>query len=270
MKKKAIDILAKIKLALTAVPQSMEGMPTPEATNSIVLSTVDGVQVSVDKLEVGGIATINGMPAAANTYAFTDGSSITTDASGVITSVIPAAAPAAQATDPAPAANPAPQSQPVATNPAPVSQQMSKFVFTDEHKTSDGMDKLFAQFATGTPEERIANLETVAKALMEYSFGWEIRQAKEKSERDAAIKIYTEQLAPLQAQMSAQKKTIEDQQKVMSDLAELVSEFVEEPVSNPPISSRVPFSGIAKQKKGLEKYKAIAKQVADEKKSATV
>jgi hypothetical protein len=55
MKRKAIDILNKV----LALKQQYDSMPQPTPSNQIVLTTTDGVDVSVDKLEVGGMATIN-------------------------------------------------------------------------------------------------------------------------------------------------------------------------------------------------------------------
>jgi len=278
MKTKAISILEKIKGIMN---QKFDDMPLPVPENAIVLTTADGTSVSVDKLEVGGKAMINGMPAPASTYVFTDGSSITTDSTGLIIVANAAITPAAAAAPPTPApAAPAlsPVQSPTATAASPMpakmqSQSTLKFSFDakDENKTPEGIDKLFAQFASGTAEERIANLEIVAKALMEYSFGWEIRRAKEESEKAAAIKIYTDQLAPMAQTMAAQKSTIENQQKIMEDMVLLVQEFVgKEPVSNPPHPTKtsISFSGIAKPKKGLERFQAAAAKIQEEKEAA--
>jgi hypothetical protein len=272
MKTKAIEILKQIK---TVLSQKFDDMPQPVPVDPIVLTTADGVSVSVDKLEIGGKATVNGMPAPAATYVFTDGSTLTTDATGTITAVTTATTPVQQAAPPAPAPAPAPTPAPapVQTAPAPhtMESQASVLKFSldskDENKTPEGIDKMFAQFASGTPEERIANLEIVAKALMEYSFGWEIRRAKEESEKAAAIKIYTDQLAPMAQQMETQKKTIEAQQKVITDLTTLIEEEFEKPVSNPPHPTKtsISFSGIVKSKKGIEKYAAAAQQVQEQK-----
>jgi hypothetical protein len=271
MKTKAINILEKI-----AKVMKFDEMPQPEPVTLIVLKTNDGVEVSVDKLEVGGKATIGGMPAPANTYAFTDGSSITTDATGLITAATPAPAQAQAQQTPAPAPAPAPTPAPA---PAPVTTpvkmgEQTKLIFSDENKTPEGIEKLFAQFATGSVDERIANLEIVAKALMEYSFGWEIRRAKEEAEKAAAIKIYTDQLAPMAQQMESQKQTIETQRQAIADMFSLVKEFLkEEPVSNPPQQSKVAFTlgkTTKKEKNGLSKYAAAAQKIFEEEKGATV
>src|ERR1044072_6634792 len=126
MKKKSIDILNKIKTLV----QKFEDMPAPAPVDPIVLTTADGVQVSVDKFEVGGNATINGMPAPAYTYTFSDGISITVDAAGMITVAHPAPAPAAEASE---STVPKPQQQP-APQPVPQASAPAKFSFTDEHK----------------------------------------------------------------------------------------------------------------------------------------
>jgi hypothetical protein len=138
-----------------------------------------------------------------------------------------------------------------------------RFSFTEEHKTSEGMEKLFASFAAGSTEERVANLETVCKAMMEYCFGWEIKQAKEKSDRDNAIKVYTDSLAAMQTEMSAQKQKNEAQKEIVDQMFALVNEFVNEPVSNPPHKTKTSFS-TTKPKGSLERYQAAAQKVAEE------
>jgi hypothetical protein len=268
MKKKAIDIVNKI----LALKQRYDSMPPLEPANLMVMTTTDGVDVSMDKMDVGGIATINGLPAPANTYTFTDGSSITTDATGAITAATPASTPAPapapvedKSQTPAPA-KPAPVPTPApAPAPMPQAHQSARFAFTEEHKTADGIDKLFASIAlAGTPEERITNLETVCKAMMEYCFGWEIKQVKEKTDRDNAIKVYTESLAPLQQQMEAQKKTIAAQKEMVDEMIKLVQEFVDAPVSNPPQKTKTVFSNV-KPKGSIERYAAAAQKVYEEK-----
>lgn len=249
-KEKAKQILANIKKIL------FEDMPMPHSTEGMsVHKTVDGIEVSVDKLEVGGMAMINGVAAPANTYVFEDGSSIVVDAAGMITAFTPAPVqqpqPAQQAANP-----PAPQPAPA---PAPAPTQV-RFSFKEEDKTPEGIDAIFAKFATGTPEERIANLELVAKALMEYSFGWEIRQAKEKADRDAAIAIYTKGLTDATTQVATMRQA-------MKEVYEFISEFAEIPAGDPPGDDgkkKFSFSRVEKHAKGIERFQKAAQQLAEE------
>jgi hypothetical protein len=154
--------------------------------------------------------------------------------------------------------------------PVKMEAQLKLFFADDTSKTPEGIEKLFAQFATGTSDERIANLEIVCKALMEYSFGWEIKKAKEANDQAAAIKIYTDQLAPLTVQMNEQKQTIETQRQAIADMFSLVKEFLkEEPVSNPPQQTKVGFNlgkTTKKEKNGLSKYAAAAQKIFEEEK----
>lgn len=257
-KKNKIELLAKIKQLFNSMPTTQEApapAPAPAPATPMVMKTVDGVDVSMDKMEVGGKCMINGVAAPANTYVFEDGSSVTTDAEGVITMVTPKAV-----TAPAPAPE---QTQQQST---PVATQMSKakFKFGEDIKKAEDIETLFASFATGTPEERISNLELVAKALMEYSFGWEIRQAKEKQDRDAAIAIYTGQLATAQTQLASQKELI-------GTMLEFVEEFVSAPAGDPPVTEKRKFTfGKNEVKgKGLAKFQEAARKLQEEK-SATI
>jgi len=60
-------------------------------------------------------------------------------------------------------------------------------------------------FAAGTPEERIANLEIVCKALMEYCYGWQMREKENEAAKQQAIDIAT-QFASLEAVVKAATK----------------------------------------------------------------
>lgn len=256
----AKEILKKIKQMFSDMP--MPGMtPAPSAPTTKTVKTTDGVEIVVDKLEVGGTAIINGVAAPANTYTLEDGSSITTDATGKITAYNPPVANPAPAQTP----NPAPaQTQQAAPAPVPV-----KMVAQEKFNSAE-CEALFAKFATGTPEERIANLELVCKCLMEYNFGYEMRQAKEKADRDAAIAIYTNELATVQTQMKSQKD-------IVTEIVSLVEQFIAEPQSSAPGSpeknkkfsfaslkqGHTEEAGQKKNGKTIDNYLAAAKKLAE-------
>lgn len=64
--------------------------PAPAPVALIEVKTKDGVTVSVDKLEVGGIATIDGAPAPVGEHTLEDGTVIVIKDNGVIAEVKPA------------------------------------------------------------------------------------------------------------------------------------------------------------------------------------
>ena len=99
--------------------------------------------------------------------------------------------------------------------------------------TKEGMAALFAAFAVGTPEDRIANLELVCKALMEYNFGWQIREAQQKATTDQAINIYKQDLATAQAEVTAAKTAMAKQETQLKALFELVQVMAEIPSADP-------------------------------------
>jgi hypothetical protein len=273
MKTEAINLINKIKQLFADMPIPAAPVESNEPTNSVVMNTTDGVEVVVDKLATGGKATIAGQPAAAGTYVFTDGSSIVVDTTGTITTYT---APAVPATPPPTIPDPtldAKQNAPAQVtqpNPAKMSKQ---FKFSDIKKTEE-IETMFAAFATGTPEERISNLELVCKALMEYNFGWEIRQAKENTDKQAAISIYTNELSTVQAQMKSQKETIEKQQGIIVQMFALMEEFSKEPVANPPGETKksFKFNEVLGKKKGnssINKYAEAAQKIKEEQEAAS-
>lgn len=214
-----------------------------------VYKTTDGREISTDKLEVGGMATIAGTAAPAASYTLEDGTVLTTDATGMITSVIPVT-PAAAAAPPA-----APPPIPVAA-PAPAFSAD----LPDDLKTIEGIKARYEKFAVGTPEERIGNLELVAKALIEYNFGWELRRAKEEADKTAALKIYNDSLATMQGQVESQMAT-------MKEMYALMEQIVGLPTQDPPEQKKkFSFSNVEAKNKSLEKYQAAARQIAEENK----
>lgn len=90
---------------------------------------------------------------------------------------------------------------------------------------SEAFKKASTKFATGTAEERLANLEIVCKALGEYNFGWEIREQKNKSEREQAILVLTTKLSSVESAntvlISENKKLSEGMQGLLTALSEM-------------------------------------------------
>jgi hypothetical protein len=101
---KVKDFIANIKkeffdgtpLGAPAPPAPPPAAPAPTVQTMMDYKTKDGMAVSVDKLEVGGTALMNGVPAPTGEFELEDGTKLTVGEGGVITAVTPAmtAAPA--------------------------------------------------------------------------------------------------------------------------------------------------------------------------------
>lgn len=189
----------------------------------------DGTSIMVSALEVGGEVKISDAPALAGTHKLEDGSSIVLDEAGIITEVIPKAE-----DDPA-----------EETGPLDTPEQMLAAT---------------AKFATGTPEERLANLEIIAKALMEYSFGWQMREAQDKAIREEAIATYKNNF-------EAAEKKIEKLEGVNKQMFELITLMTKEPAANPPGNEEKKKSEFSKKdakKAGLDKYAEAAQKLKEQ------
>lgn len=139
------------------VKEAMDAVTTPVATTDYTLQ--DGTTiVQIDKLEVGGLVTTAGAPVADGDYTLQDGTKLTV-AAGAITVVTP--------------------STPIAQPLAP-----------EDMSTPAAMMAFIEKFDDPANAASPNNLKIVLKALMQYCFGWEIKQAQEKAERDQAILIY--------------------------------------------------------------------------------
>lgn len=135
--------------------------------------------------------------------------------------------------------------------PAPVTQTPEEMAAAEAAKaalppvvlTAESAKEMYEKFAVGTPEERMANLEIMVKALMECNFGYEIRKGQDA----AAIQTYKDTLAPTQAALStaqeklatqatalqAAEQKIEKYGKVIEQQFELIEKIIETPTANP-------------------------------------
>lgn len=262
-KKSAKEILGVIKKLL------FEGMPpAPPATTSVTVKTADGTELSVDKLEVGGMVTVAGVAAPATTYTLEDGATITTDATGKITAYVPKAAPQQQQQPPAqpPAATP-----PAATPPVQQPAAM-QYEITEELMKAEGIQALYAKFAVGTPEERLANMELMMKAVFEYCYGYEIRRVKEEAAKQAAIAIYVENLKGAELELKSHKEKIELQEKVMKEMFALTEELANSTIAEPPggnqTEKKFSFSKVTEsvkgEKRGIARFQVAAKKLQEE------
>lgn len=167
------DKIDQLKAFIAKFDEQPQVQTPPVAPPVVQVQLIDvdlknGTKLTVDKLEVGGVATIAGVPATVGDYEAADGSIIKIGEGGIITEIV--AAP----TDMIPPPDANMQQPQVPVTPVTPAQLQS----------------MVEKFAEGTPEERIAKIETVCRALMEYSFGWELREQQAKAVKDAAIATY--------------------------------------------------------------------------------
>ena len=87
----AKEILQKIKAIFEEVPPVPPAAPVePVQLEAKEYSLADGTKVMIDKLEVGGLVTVEGNPAPEGTHMLADGSSVLLDAAGAIVAITPA------------------------------------------------------------------------------------------------------------------------------------------------------------------------------------
>lgn len=178
-------------------PATPDPSAAPPATASITNTLADGRIITIDKMEAGGTAMIDSQPAAPGDYTLEDGTVITVADGGKISLVTPPAAPAA----------------PV----API-----------DMSTPEGKQAAFESIQKFAVAPEMA---VVLKALMEYCFGWEMRQAQEKATRDQAIEAY-------RTGFNKQVKDAEDKvlklETTLKQMFELVEELAAIPQADPP------------------------------------
>jgi hypothetical protein len=246
----AKEILLKIKAAfdlpMPPAPPAAPAVPAAPVMKTYKLQ--DGVtELSITQAgelpAAGDTVMINGVPAPANTYTLEDGSTITVDATGMITVYTAMAAP--------PVVPPAPA---IIAPAVPITQAQ--------------MEIMFAKFATGSTEDRIGNLETMCKALMECNYGYQIREASE----DAAVQAYKDSVALQVSSLMASSQTALDEQKAINTkqqetitgLFELCTQLVEMPTADPVTlteSQKAKFDKTSAREERLQKMaEALKKQ----------
>lgn len=85
---KAQELLGKIKLLFSEVapPAIPAAVIAPQLMSG---KLADGTEITFDKMEVGGVATVGGVTVSAGEYTLDDGTMFTADEAGIITSVTP-------------------------------------------------------------------------------------------------------------------------------------------------------------------------------------
>lgn len=235
--KSAKEILENIKESINKAlfeetPATPAGDPAI-APEPMIYKLSDGSEIKVSALEVGGDVMIADAPAPAGTYIMEDLSSIVVGEDSKIAEIV--AAPA-----------PEDMNQPASVLPEDLSRV-----------TPEQLRAAAQSFATGTPEERLVKLETVAKALMEYSFGWQLREAEQKALNEQAIAVY-------KSGFEAAEKKIEEQNGIITQLVELAEKLTEMPTGEIPTQRKVSsFSRVETGKTKLNKYAEAAQKIAE-------
>lgn len=213
----AKEVLQKVKSIFNETPVVAAAPvvpPAPPAPVGTTYKLADGTEISIVQAgelpAPGDVVSVGGVPAPAGELVLEDGSTVVVGEAGVISEVKPV--------------EPVTQDIPVAQSNTPVLLN------------AETVQAMYAKFATGTPEERIANLELMVKALMECNFGYQIRQGQENE----AIQAYKDSLATTQAtvaqqatQLQASTEKIEKQDKVIEGLFELAEKLAETPTAEP-------------------------------------
>lgn len=222
MSMNAHETLKKIKAFFSDQPLPEPVAPVapvePVQLEAKEYSLADGTKVMIDKLEIGGMVTINDAPAPMGEHILADGSKVKLDESGTIVE-IEAAEPAA---------------------PAPA-----------DLSTPEQMQIALAAFADGVTNPDMQKMATILKAVFENVFGWQIREAQEKANRDAAIALY-------QSGFAEHKQLKEG----MLQLVALVEALSETPAAEPLEPQKTKFGAVAEgRKERLEKITSVLTQI---------
>lgn len=201
----ANEILLKVKEFFNEL---VNPTPVQNEVMPIEVETKDGVKITVDKLEVGGVAMVDGVAAPIGEHTLTDGTIIMVTDNGVIAEI-----------------------KPKVEEVAPVEVETPEIDMAAKFA-------VYEKFGVGTAEERLANLEIITKAIFNNVFGWQLREAQEKNMLETAKTVYAQlskQDMPdnIKEKFEQYQLNIERQNKVISELIKLNEELAKQPVSEP-------------------------------------
>lgn len=245
------EILAKIK-AVFAEETPAATTDTTATPTSKTYKLSDGTEIVINQAgdvpAIGDSVVVAGATATAGELTLEDNSILVVDATGVITEIKPP--------DPVTTNMPEDVMQTAAT--PPMQTQMD----SNKELTNEELAALTAKFATGTPEERIANLEVMCKAMMEYCFGWKIREAQQKAVENQAIEIYRNDLTTAQTAVATAQATMAKHEETIKGMFELVEKLVELPSADPKTLTGNKKEQFDRSKKKEEKLEGIASAIA--------
>jgi len=226
-----------------AVPAAPAMPAAPPAPVSVDYTLLDGSKVAATSLAVGSDVLVNGQPAPAGTYVFSDNSSIVVDDKGKISQLIPA-----------PVVGPEDTIEDMST-PQQMMAAMQKFD------------------ATLDPTVKI-----ILKALMNYCFGYELRRAQEQLDTANAIAAYQTtmggQVIPLATDITAMKAQFATQIETMKAIFEAVNELAGKPTAELPEAPKMKFAFLgaetpaSKVDKFAETHKKFLETIKEQKKTA--
>jgi hypothetical protein len=201
---KATEIIEKLRVAfaeLTGAPAPQpEPAPAPKP-QVFGYKLADGTEIEVSgEVAPGSVVTIQGVPAPAGEHVLEDGTKIEVAEGGVITEV--------EAPEPA----------------APV---------VDEEMKKKQLMSAVQKFATGTPEERLTNLEFISKMLFEYAYGWELREQAQKQVKDQAMAIYQQMRSEEKTddRVKQLETTVNKYREMFAQMLELTEALAKAPVA---------------------------------------
>lgn len=130
--------------------------------------------------------------------------------------------------------------------------------------TQTQMDAMCAKFATGTADERISNLETMIKALMQCNFGYELQKISQAEAVDAYQNSIAMQLTASEqkideytAKITEQELKIAKQDEIITGLFELTEAMVKEPTADPKTLTGTKKEQFDRQDKREKKFEGI-------------
>lgn len=232
LKEKFAEIKALIFDAPVAPAMPTAPAPAAPAGTVQVYTLMDGTEISIAQAgatpAVGDVVTIAGAPAPGGNLTLADGSSITVDASGAISALGVAAGPVTQDLTTIP--KPAPTME---QRVAALEGLLAKTNAYTIPAAQTAMSEMTAKFAVGDVESRVANLEVMAKALMESEFGYQISANERIESQNQAIAVYQTTLDGQTAELKAAKELIEKYSKVQTEMFTLIEMIVEKPMAEP-------------------------------------
>lgn len=271
LKEKFEEVKAIVK-SVFDFPPAQPAMPTAPAPTAPagtvqVYTLMDGTEISVAQAgatpAVGDLVTIAGAPAPEGNLTLADGSSLTVDASGAITALGVAAGPVTQDLTNIP--RPAPTME---QRVAALEGLLAKTNAYTIPAAKEAMSAMTAKFAVGDVESRVANLEVMAKALMESEFGYQISANERIESQNQAIAVYQTTLDGQTSALAAAKLEIEKYSKVQTAMFELIEMIVEKPTAEPKTISpaeKQRFEKTAKSEARLNGMVEALKKVRSEK-----
>lgn len=203
------DLIKKAKEKFNGLPAPAPApapLPAPVPAPAAVFADYtlkSGTVVKCDQLAPGGVMMIGEVPAPAGEYELADGTKVTVGDGGAISAVVP--------------------------SPAMAQQQQQAQILQ--------MNEAVKKFASGTDAQRMDNLEVVAKALMEYSFGWDMRRAAEEATKAQAIEVYKTgfeaKVKAAEDKVTAAEALMTKQAETITALFEIMEELTKVPGADP-------------------------------------